>query len=132
MVYRAGGPEDWPGITELLAATGVYDEIDAGPMADGGHWIVAEDDSGLVGCIWVLTSGKHAYVDCLAIRPDRQSVGIGPRLCMRTVQFLKALGVKYVRGLTVEPQVSRIMESLGGYSHDGYTMLYLVLGENNG
>ena len=130
MTYRVGRPEDWPDITELLGLTGVYGPIDASVMADGGHWIVATDDSGLVGCAWVLASGKHAYVDCVAIRPDRQNSGAGPRLCVRVVQFMKAIGVEHMRSLTVNPLMERIVQSLGGFSHDdGYVMLYLNTGD---
>lgn len=130
MQYRVGRPEDWPGISELLGATDVYLGVDAAVLADGGHWLVAEDEQGLAACAWVLASGQHCYVDCLAVRPDKQNSGLGARMSVRIVQFARDLGVRHLRAITVSPVVGRIAQSLGGLAHEGgYTQVYVPIGE---
>ena len=128
MLYRPARVEDWPAITELVNDSSTYAPADAAVLADGGVWLVAEDDEGVAGCIWTLMSGRHAFVEYLVVRPDCRN-GTGVRLAVYAARQLKKAGVQYVRALTANKTVKRMVHSLGGLTEDGYASAGVYLGE---
>ena len=90
MKYRLAGFEDWPAVTEVLASTGYYQPVDAALL--DGPVIVAENEDGIQGCIWAITTGRHAYVDLLGVRPKFQGSRVGVKLMKHMRDFLKEQG----------------------------------------
>jgi len=124
MHYRIATLEDAPAITELLGSTGYYGPVDAAEL--DGHVIVAETkDQQLNGCVWLMVCGRHAYIDYLTVRPGH-SGRISIRLMMAAEQLLRALGVKYVRGVVKSDNTAamRIDETMGAVFDHGYSLGY--------
>jgi N-acetylglutamate synthase-like GNAT family acetyltransferase len=52
-----------------------------------GHFLLAEDEVGLAGCVFVELSGECAYLGLLSVDPSRQKTGLGRRLATAAEEF---------------------------------------------
>lgn len=49
-------------------------------LAAKGSFLLAEDETGIAGCVYVEPRGERAYLGLLSVDPSRQRTGIGARL----------------------------------------------------
>jgi len=64
-------------------------------LMNKGRFLLAEEDSGLVGSIYVELRGDHGYFGMLSIDPARQQQGIGRRLADAAETFFRESGCKF-------------------------------------
>ncbi len=57
-----------------------------------GHFLVADDGSGLVGCVYIEKRGVRAYLGLLSIEPRLQRRGLGLRLTAAAEDFARERG----------------------------------------
>ena len=63
---------------------------DMAAQAESGVVLLAEDDTGLVGCVFLTPKADVMYIGKLAVDPSRQGEGIGRRLFEACVAVAKA------------------------------------------
>jgi len=82
-----------------------------------GKFLVAEDASGLAGCVYVELRGDHGYIGLLSVDPPRQGTGLGRKLMDAAEQFFREAGC-----VAVDLRVVSAREPLPPfYRHLGYT-----------
>jgi N-acetylglutamate synthase-like GNAT family acetyltransferase len=64
------------------------------PMLATGNFLLAEDATGLVGCVYVELRGERAYFGLLAVDPARQHRGLGRRLIDEAEDHARAAGCR--------------------------------------
>ncbi len=57
-----------------------------------GRFLLAEDEAGLAGCVYVELDGDRAYLGLLSVDPSRQKSGLGRRLTNAAEDFARANG----------------------------------------
>ena len=45
-----------------------------------GRFLVAEDEAGLAGCVYIKPQGERAYFGMLSVDPSRQGAGLGKQI----------------------------------------------------
>ncbi len=75
--FLHGDRTNLEGVTELFAK---------------GHFLVAENRSGLAGCVYIEKRGVQAYLGLLSIEPRLQRRGLGLRLTAAAEDFARSLG----------------------------------------
>ncbi len=65
-------------------------------LAAKGQFILAEDDAGLAGCVYVEPRGERAYLGLLSVDPSRQRSGIGSRLVDAAEDHCRQAGCHFV------------------------------------
>jgi predicted N-acetyltransferase YhbS len=65
-------------------------------LAAKGSFILAEDDIGLAGCVYVEQRGERAYLGLLSVDPSRQRGGIGARLIEETENLCRNAGCHFM------------------------------------
>lgn len=87
---RAARPEDFGGVTALLAAVDLpFDDIS--PTLDG-FW-VAVDAEAILGTIGLERYGHSALLRSVATSPQARGTGIGAALVQRAIDSAKAAGI---------------------------------------
>lgn len=99
---RIAIPPDVETITRLInAAFAVerffldHDRITPGEVRarlDSGKFIVAEDGTALVGCVYVEPRGDRAYLGLLSVDPARQKSGLGKLLMSAAEDHARDIG----------------------------------------
>jgi len=56
-------------------------------LLERGKFIVAEDSSGLAGCVYVELHGDRGYVGLLSVEPAQQGCGLGRKLMHAAEKF---------------------------------------------
>ena len=59
-----------------------------------GRFLVAEEDSALLGCIYTELHGEAAYLGVLSVDPARQRGGLGRRLVAAAEEFAREMGAR--------------------------------------
>lgn len=57
-----------------------------------GHFLIAQNNAGLAGCVYVEKRGGRAYLGLLSIEPRLQRAGLGLRLTSAAEDFARSLG----------------------------------------
>ena len=85
-----------------------------------GKFLLAEEDSALVGSIYGELRGDHGYFGMLSIDPARQQQGIGRRLADAAESFFKQSGCKFsdLIIVSVRPELLALYRRWG-YSETG-------------
>jgi len=80
-----------------------------------GKFLLLEDGSVLVGCVYVEQRGSHGYVGLLSIEPPRQGSGLGRRLMAAAEQHVSEQGCASVdlRIISARPELLRFYGKLG-------------------
>lgn len=81
-----------------------------------GAFLVAEDDEGLSGCVYVEPRGERAYLGLLSVDPARQQSGLGSRLMAAGEEYCRARGAQFMDIYIVNLRV----ELPAFYQHRGY------------
>jgi GNAT superfamily N-acetyltransferase len=83
---------------------------------DKGKFLLAEDATGLAGCVYVELRGDHGYLGLLGVDPARQSTGLGSKLMAAAEDFFREAGC-----VAVDLRVVSARASLPPfYCHLGY------------
>jgi GNAT superfamily N-acetyltransferase len=90
LLIRLGSDDDVPALVRLINAAFVVEQVvfdgdrvdDLGVQAymSGGTFLLAEDSSGLAGCVYVETHEGRSYLGLLSVQPARQGKGLGRQL----------------------------------------------------
>jgi len=90
--------------------------------ADGAMlWLDERDD--LVAFNMAHHSGAEGWMGPLAVRPDRQSVGVGKQIVSAAIEWLRAEGVRTI-GLETMP---RTVDNIGFYGRLGFLPRHLTI-----
>jgi GNAT superfamily N-acetyltransferase len=57
-----------------------------------GKFLLAEDSSGLAGCVYVELRGDRGYLGLLGVEPRRQGTGLGRKLMAAAEEFFREAG----------------------------------------
>ena len=103
---RIAQPADIDAITSLVNAAFLVerffiegDRINAGAVGrlmGTGHFLVAQGDDGISGCVYVEPRGDRAYLGLLSVYPARQRCGLGSRLIAAAEDHARASGICYM------------------------------------
>ncbi len=61
-----------------------------------GEFLLAEDSSGLVGCVYVEVRGDSGYLGLLGVEPKRQGAGLGRKLMEAAENFFREAGCRAI------------------------------------
>ena len=61
-----------------------------------GKFLLAEDSSGLVGCVYVEVRGDRGYLGLLGVEPKRQGTGLGRKLMEAAENFFREAGCRAI------------------------------------
>ena len=99
---RIGAAEDVAAVTSLINDAFVVeqfvfegDRVDAtGVQAymRSGQFLLAEDQCGLVGCVYVEVRAKRGYIGLLSVSPARQGTGLGRKLMDLAENYFRTAG----------------------------------------
>lgn len=64
-------------------------------LMEKGMFLLAEEDSELVGCVYAELRIDHGYFGMLSAEPSRQGEGIGSRLVQAVEQYFRDAGCKF-------------------------------------
>lgn len=81
-----------------------------------GAFLVAQDDNGLGGCVYVELRGERAYLGLLSVDPSRQQSGLGSRLMTAGEEYCRARGARFMDIYIVNLRT----ELPAFYAHRGY------------
>lgn len=81
-----------------------------------GAFLVAEDEKGLGGCVYVEPRGERAYLGLLSVDPSRQQSGLGSRLMTAGEEYCRARGARFMDIVIVNLRT----ELPAFYEHRGY------------
>jgi GNAT superfamily N-acetyltransferase len=56
------------------------DDLGVRAYMSGGTFLLAEDSSGLAGCVYIESRGERSYLGLLSVQPARQGAGLGRQL----------------------------------------------------
>ena len=84
-------------------------------MMSRGSFLLAEDDAGLAGCVYVELRGPRAYFGLLAVDPARQRRGLGRRLAQEAENFGReaGCGVMDIYIVNVRAELPAIYRGMG-------------------
>lgn len=102
MNFRFAEESDLPALEAMInAAFEIEQSFKLEPRLDpehtrdyfiNGRFLLAEDDAGLAGCVYVELKGETAYLGLLSVDPSRQKTGLGRRLSVAAEDFARASG----------------------------------------
>jgi N-acetylglutamate synthase-like GNAT family acetyltransferase len=82
-----------------------------------GEFLIAEDATVLVGCVYAEVRGDTGYIGLLSVEPERQRTGLGRKLMEPVENFFRQMGCT-----KVELRVVSARTALPGfYQHLGYS-----------
>lgn len=105
-IRRAAADTDWASVLSLVLKAFAYmeDRIDPpssanrltqkdmAAQAKSGVVLLAENDCGLVGCVFLTPKTEAMYIGKLAVDPSCQGIGIGRRLFEASVEVAEEQG----------------------------------------
>lgn len=102
MAFRTVGTEDAAALAQLINRAFEVER----PFFDGdridqdgvlaylqrGKFLIAEDATGLAGCVYAEVRGETGYIGLLSVEPARQGMGLGRRLMQAAEDFFQKVG----------------------------------------
>ena len=85
-------------------------------LFESGAFLVAEDQTGISGCVYVEPRGQRSYLGLLSVDPSRQQAGLGSRLMTAGEQYCRELGSRFMDIYIVNLRT----ELPAFYEHRGY------------
>jgi N-acetylglutamate synthase-like GNAT family acetyltransferase len=64
-------------------------------LMENGKFLLAEDGTNLVGCVYFEVRGNRGYFGMLSIDPSRQGMGLGHRLVNDVEKYFRDTGCKF-------------------------------------
>ena len=92
-------------IVERIAFDG--DRIDAQGVSEllkKGPFLLAEDATGLVGCVYVEVRGERSYLGLLSVGPARQGTGLGRLLVAAAEEYSRKAGCHAMELRIISPR----------------------------
>ena len=83
---------------------------------DTGAFLVAPDENGLSGCVYIEPRGERAYLGLLSVDPSRQQSGLGSRLMIAAEDYCRSRGARFMDILIVNLRT----DLPAFYAHRGY------------
>ena len=65
-------------------------------LMEKGKFLLAEDASSLVGCVYIELRGERGYFGMLSIDPSRQGMGVGHQLVDAAEKYFRDAGCKFI------------------------------------
>jgi len=123
---RIAVAEDVPPLVRLINASFCVeqpfiegDRIDAEGIRgymEKGKFLLAEDSTGLMGCVYVELREDRGYVGLLGVDPSRQGIGLGRILMDAAENYFREVGCIAIDLRIISPR----KPLLGFYRHLGY------------
>ena len=83
-----------------------------------GEFLVAEDDAGLAGCVYVELRGERGYLGLLGVAPERHRAGLGRELMEAAENYFRAAGCRAIDLRIISPRTP--LQAF--YEHLGYVL----------
>ena len=103
---RIAEPDDIEALVRLINAAFLVerffiegDRINAGAVQKlmaTGRFLIAQDDDGISGCVYIEPSDGRAYLGLLSVHPSRQRSGLGSRLVAAAEDHGRASDIGYI------------------------------------
>jgi GNAT superfamily N-acetyltransferase len=96
-------------IVERVAFDG--DRIDRAKVRaylDRGTFLLAEDESGALGCVFIELRGERSYLGLLSVYPARQGSGLGSKLVGAAEDFARAAGSRAMDLRVISPRAELV------------------------
>jgi N-acetylglutamate synthase-like GNAT family acetyltransferase len=61
-----------------------------------GQFLIAQDENGISGCVYIEPRGDRAYLGLLSVDPSRQRSGLGSRLVAAAENHARMLGASHM------------------------------------
>ena len=61
-----------------------------------GKFLVAEDENGIGGCVYVEPRGERAYLGLLSVDPSRQQSGLGSQMMLAGENYCREQGAQFM------------------------------------
>jgi GNAT superfamily N-acetyltransferase len=123
---RIAAPEDVEPLARLINTAFVVeqpfiegDRIDAEAVCaymKKGDFLLAEDSTGLVGCVYVEFRGERGYLGLLGVDPPLQGTGVGRKLMEAAENYFRAAGCSAIDLRIISPRTPLP----AFYAHLGY------------
>jgi N-acetylglutamate synthase-like GNAT family acetyltransferase len=104
--FRLAGPADAGALERLINSAFLVerffiegDRINAETvqrLMGVGQFLIAQDDNGVHGCVYVEPRGARAYLGLLSVDPARQRNGLGSRLVEEAENHARTAGMSYM------------------------------------
>jgi GNAT superfamily N-acetyltransferase len=91
------------------------DRIDLESVQDllrKGKFLLAEDGSGVSGCVYVEMRGERSYLGLLSVDPKRQKAGLGSKLMNAAEDYCAKAGCRFM-----DLRIVNIRKELPGFYH---------------
>jgi GNAT superfamily N-acetyltransferase len=117
--FRRAEDEDVEGLTRLINAAFAVeqvafdgDRVDAAGVRGymrAGTFLLAEDEAGLAGCVYIEARGGHGYLGLLSAEPARQGRGLGRRLMAEAEDFARDAGCRVMDLRVISPRAGQLL-----------------------
>jgi GNAT superfamily N-acetyltransferase len=84
-----------------------------------GKFLVAEDSTGLAGCVYVELRGERGYLGLLGVEPRRQGAGLGRKLMDAAENYFRSAGCRAIDLRVISPRTPLP----AFYAHLGYRQM---------
>lgn len=89
-------------------------------LMGNGKFLLAEDGSGLVGCVHIEQHGERGYFGMLSVEPQRQGTGVGHKLVNAVEKYFRDAGCKFCDLKIVDVRTDlHTLYTRWGYSETG-------------
>ncbi len=65
-------------------------------LSESGKFLLAEDQEGIAGCVYVELRGERAYLGLLSVSPARQGGGVGSKLVAAAEDYCRRAGCRFM------------------------------------
>jgi GNAT superfamily N-acetyltransferase len=82
-----------------------------------GKFLLAEDTTGLAGCVYVEIRGDRSYLGLLSVAPARQGTGLGRQLVAAAEEYARKAACRAMELRIISPRAESLLPF---YQHLGY------------
>ena len=102
---RSAGNDDVPAVVRLINTAFLVEQFfierdrtnpeTVRALMEKGRFLLAEDGSSVVGCVYVELRGERGYLGMLSVEPARQRTGLGRQLIDAAENFFRDAGCRF-------------------------------------
>jgi predicted N-acetyltransferase YhbS len=91
------------------------DEAKVTELLRTGKFLVAQDGSTVIGCVYVELKGDRAYIGLLSVDPERQKTGLGSKLMDGAEEYCRNSRAQFVdlQIVNIRPELPRFYRRRG-------------------